>query len=170
MKPILFFAAGQPKGQPRPRAFARKMGDRFVARVYDAGTAEAWKSEIAAAARPFIPDEPIRVPVSLDLIFVLPRPKGHYRTGKHAGELRPDAPLYHTAKPDFDNLAKAVSDTLTTLGFFRDDALIVDHTLTKLYHFGTHTGCVIEISEAQPLYAHQRIDEVAMLSPRKAAA
>lgn len=38
-------------GQPRPRAFARRMGDgKFVARVFESGTAEGWKSLIAAEA------------------------------------------------------------------------------------------------------------------------
>lgn len=44
---ITFFIHGDPKPQPRPRAFARRMGAKFVARVYDAGTAEGWKSQIA---------------------------------------------------------------------------------------------------------------------------
>ena len=40
MAPIEFFVEGDPKPQPRPRAFARKIGNKFMARVYDAGTAE----------------------------------------------------------------------------------------------------------------------------------
>jgi len=54
MKPITFFVPGEPKGQPRPRAFARKMGDKFVARVFDAATAEGWKGAIAAVAQPSV--------------------------------------------------------------------------------------------------------------------
>lgn len=51
---ITFFAQGLPKGQPRPRAFAMKIGNKFQARVFDSGTAENWKSRIAEAARPHL--------------------------------------------------------------------------------------------------------------------
>src|SRR4029077_12784124 len=47
-----FVVIGDPKGQPRPRAFAKKIGiNTYVARVYDAASAEAWKSAIALSAR-----------------------------------------------------------------------------------------------------------------------
>jgi hypothetical protein len=70
MPVISFRVDGLPKGQPRPRAFARKMGDRFVARVFDAGTAEAWKSEIALAARPSLPPAPLAVPIEMRVEFI----------------------------------------------------------------------------------------------------
>lgn len=35
MSPLAFRITGEPKGQPRPRAFARKMGNVHVARFYD---------------------------------------------------------------------------------------------------------------------------------------
>ena len=95
---ILIRVHGEPKGQPRPRAFARRMGDgKFVARVFESGTAEGWKSLIAAEAAKHRPAEPISGPVSVDAYFVFPRPKSHYRAGKHAHELRDDAPTWHTS-------------------------------------------------------------------------
>ena len=42
MSPIIFFAAGSPKGQPRVRAFVR--GNH--AGVYDPGTANEFKTSI----------------------------------------------------------------------------------------------------------------------------
>lgn len=122
------------------------MGDKFVARVYEAGTAEAWKSEIAAAARPHIPKEPIAGPIRMRLVFFFPRPKKHF-TKKG---LRADAPIYHTGKPDFDNSAKAVCDALKTLGFYKDDALIYACHVTKFYHLvGAFTGCSISLEEIE---------------------
>jgi len=47
MSQIHFFVSGDPKAQPRIRAFAIN----GHARVYDPGTAEGWKSLIAVAAR-----------------------------------------------------------------------------------------------------------------------
>lgn len=147
MKPaISFFVSGEPKGQPRPRAFARKMGNKYVARVFDAGTAEAWKSAIAAVAVQHRPDVPFLGAVAVRLSFRFARPRSHYRTGKHADQLRGNAPTHHTGKPDCDNLAKSVLDCLTQIGgFWRDDSQVSYLSIRK-----THgpQGAHIEILEA----------------------
>lgn len=129
---ISFFAAGAPKGQPRPRAFARKFGNKFVARVFDAGTAEGWKSCVAMAAKSHTPDTLFEGPVNAALAFYFSRPKSHFRTGKNAHLLRDDAPAYHTSKPDADNLAKAVLDAMTQMGgWWRDDQQVAGLTVVK---------------------------------------
>ena len=148
-EPISFFVHGIPKPQPRPRAFARKMGNgKFSARVYDAGTAEAWKSDIAVAARSACPDRvAIAGPIYLALAFTMPRPRWQYRTGKRSDELRDDAPRWHSGKPDCDNLAKAVMDALTQLGgFWHDDSQVAMLFVTKHFLQPTGaTGCMITI-------------------------
>lgn len=147
---LSFFVPGEPKGQPRPRAFAF----HGKARVFDPGTAEHWKSQIAAAAREAkaIPAEPWTEPVALNLSFVMPRPKSHYRSGKHAGQLKLEAPTWHTGKPDADNLAKAVMDSMTTLGFWRDDQQVAQLRIRKIYRSagesGLAPGCFIIVEEA----------------------
>ena len=151
IEPISFFVSGEPKGQPRPRAFARKMGGKFVARVFDCGTAEAWKSCIAAAAAQHKPAAPISGPVRLRIAFHLPRPKGHYTSGKIERGLRATAPNYHTGKPDADNLAKAVMDALTQCGWFwADDAQVAVLTAIKRYGDTTGNGAMNEIAEVAP--------------------
>lgn len=149
--PITFFAHGEPKGQPRPRAFARKMGNgKFCARVFDSGTAEAWKGAIAAEAAKHRPAAPISGPVRLRICFYIARPKGHYTASKPERGLRATAPHYHTGKPDADNLAKAVMDALTQCGWFWiDDAQVAVLTAAKLYA-DSGTGAQIEIREVQP--------------------
>jgi len=142
---IQFFVKGEPKGQPRPRAFARRVGDKFIARVYDAGTAEGWKSQIAIAAKPFLPESPILGAVGITITFNMPRPMSHYRTGKNEGQLKPDAPWFCTGKPDFDNLVKAVLDALTTLGMWMDDKQVVIAHVTKYYALRGQEGADIEI-------------------------
>ena len=127
--PIRFTVHGTPKPQPRPRAFARN----GTARVYDPATAEGWKSAIAEAARSHCPREPWRGAVSVRIAFGFARPKAHYRTGKYEGELRAGAPEHHLHKPDCDNLAKAVLDAMTLLGFWRDDCQVVVLNVTKCY-------------------------------------
>lgn len=147
-EPISFWVSGEPKGQPRPRAFARKMGNgKFCARVFDAGTAEAWKGCIAAAAAQHKPTEPIAGPVRLRICFYIQRPKGHYTAGKIERGLRETAPHYHTGKPDADNLAKAVMDALTQCGWFwGDDAQVAVLTAAKIYA-DSGTGALVEINE-----------------------
>ena len=144
MPMISFFVPGIPKGQPRPRAFAF----HGKARVFDPGTAEGWKSQVALAANPHLPKAPMDGPIEANLIFFFPRPKAHFK-GK-AQTLREDAPAWHKAKPDADNLAKAVLDALTTLGIWEDDAAVCCLRVVKLYR--SHSpGCDIEIRTAEEL-------------------
>lgn len=130
---IRFHAVGKPIGQPRPRAFARKMGNKFVARVYDAGTAEEWKSIVAVAARSALPSAPIGVPVRVELEFAMPRPVGHFGSGRNAAVLKSSSPSHPVGKPDLDNLAKAVLDALTQIGMWADDSLVVSLCIHKCY-------------------------------------
>ncbi len=119
---------GIPKPQPRPRAFAKKMGNYYVARVYEAGTAEAWKSDIVRDARPQKPASPIEGPLRVSIDFLLPRPKRLLR------QRDPDGPIYCESKPDRDNLEKAVLDAFKTDGWFRDDCQVVCGEVRKFYH------------------------------------
>lgn len=134
-KPIILHVEGIPKPQPRPRAFA--LNGR--ARVYDAGTAEGWKSSIAAAALAHRPAQPIDEPLRLMIRYYLPRPKGHF--GKKG--LRGSAPAHPCGKPDLDNLDKAVLDALTEIGMWRDDSLVCRKESEKSY--GTRAGAEIQI-------------------------
>ena len=128
---ISFFVPGTPKPQPRPRAFSRG----GVARVYDPATAEGWKSLIATEARKVRPSEPLPGPLTLEVQFTLPRPKSHYTSKGALREAHNSA--YHTQKPDLDNLAKAVMDAMTVIGFWRDDAEIQRLTLLKWWSSDT---------------------------------
>jgi len=71
-------------------------------------------------------------PVRLDMEFLLRRPKSHYRSGKHAAELKPDAPTWHFSKPDRDKLERAIMDALTGI-LFTDDAQVCDGPIAKRY-------------------------------------
>ncbi len=150
MSSLTFFAHGEPKGQPRPRAFARKFGATYQARMYDSGTADDWKSQIAIAAKPFIPAEPLTGPIRVDLTFYFQRPKSHYRTGRRATEMRGDAPTWHTSRPDFDNLAKGVLDAMTVLGVWRDDSQVCAGSVSKFYTCECPQGCQVTICQLDP--------------------
>ena len=125
MKTISFLVFGDPKGQPRPRAFSRG----GMTRMYDPGTAEGWKGLIAAAAQTHKTGAQIEGPIRVHLVFAFRRPKGHY--GKKG--LKESAPFHHVGKPDADNLAKAVLDCITQLGFWRDDSQVSRLIIEKQY-------------------------------------
>ena len=137
--PLAFFVEGQPKGQPRPKAVNRGRH----AGVYDPGTADGWKSCVRDTARGYRSDEPIATPMSVSLRFVMPRPKTKFR--KRDGDGRQP----HTSTPDADNLAKAVLDALTDIGFLSDDALVWSLSIEKWYAgVGERTGCHITVEAA----------------------
>ena len=113
---------GDPKGQPRARAFSR--GGK--ARVYDPGTAEGWKGQIAQAAHlhiGYLLDEPVRV----DAVFLFARPARLLRKKDPEGRIR------HVCKPDRDNLDKAVLDAFTGIGLWRDDCQACSGIIEKFY-------------------------------------
>ena len=49
---------GEPKAQPRARAYAMKFGNKYSARMYDSDSADAWKAAVDAALKKTI-DEAI---------------------------------------------------------------------------------------------------------------
>ncbi len=116
---------GIPKAQPRARAFARNFGGKVSARMYDPGTAEAWKNDITMAID--LPTTPADGPIRVDIKFLFPRPKRLMRAKDDAGR------ILHTSKPDRDNCEKAVLDCFTTLGLWRDDGQVCAGEIEKFY-------------------------------------
>ena len=147
MSALTFQVTGEPKGQPRPRAFARKMGNVHVARFYDSDVADTWKSAVMLAIM-----QAAKVgngwhftseAVSVSITFAMPRPKSH----SGAKGLKPSAPVAHVGKPDVDNLAKLILDQLTRSGnVWRDDSQVVSLTVHKFWATGAEQGCSVSIS------------------------
>ena len=139
MKTLTFRAYGTPKGQPRVKAYIRGRH----AGVYTPDTANAWKMEVREAVLRE-PERPTTTgPVSVELAFFMPRPKSHLRKD---GTLKPSAPVYHTQKPDADNLAKAVLDVLTDLQVWADDAQVNNLEVKRGWAAETEAaGCIINL-------------------------
>jgi Holliday junction resolvase RusA-like endonuclease len=92
---------------------------------------KSWRQTVAESARRngnTLVDGPVAVSVS----FVFPRPKKHFRTGKLAHELRPDAPRWHSSTPDLDKLQRAIGDAMKGV-LLRDDSQIVFWKARKRY-------------------------------------
>jgi len=147
MKHISFFAPGTPKGQPRVRACIRGRH----AGVYDPGTADTWKQCVMLAAKQAMAGEYMRPlfngPLRVDLVVVFARPKFHF-TSK--GFIKPASPMWHTTKPDADNLTKGVWDALTQTQVWQDDAQICHALISKRYAaLDEPCGCQITIQELE---------------------
>jgi len=141
MPEIAIRVLGIPKGQPRPRAFVRKTAGGPVARVFDAGSAESFKSEIAAALRPHLPATPILGPIAIGLTFLFPRPKSLLRRKD------PQHRIPQTTRPDIDNVYKAFADCCTHLALWVDDAQVQAVTMHKVYvAIGEQPGLDAKIS------------------------
>jgi crossover junction endodeoxyribonuclease RusA len=98
---------------------------------------DTWREDVKLAAVRALEDHPgwerDYAAVTAHVTFTLPRPKAHYRTGKHADELRPDAPTLHASKPDLDKLLRSTGDALTAAGVYRDDSRLAQVFAVKVY-------------------------------------
>jgi hypothetical protein len=81
----------EPQAMQRPRLNPR------VGRIYSPSTKD--QEKFVTLCIPNLPSEPITTPIEAELNFYFERPKLHFRTGKFADQLKPDAPVYHSKKP-----------------------------------------------------------------------
>lgn len=109
-----------------------------------------WRTLVTHQARRAKPKgfTPYAGAVRVEVIFRFPRPKGHYGTGRNAGNLKPSAPEHHITKPDVDKLLRAILDGLTAAGIYHDDSQVVEVETFKHYATGDNPGATISV---QPL-------------------
>lgn len=119
---------GMPVAQGRARAF--RAGDSI--RMYDPENSKQWKQTVAIQCLEKHP-QVMSGALSMKLYFFLPRPRS-----------LPKKIVYHTKRPDLDNLVKAVKDALRGI-CYKDDSQIVHLIATKDY--GDTPGVMIEIEE-----------------------
>lgn len=114
---------GDPVPQARARTFRR--GSKSI--TYDpmAKLKEGYKWQIRSQYR----EEPLTVPVALDIVFMMPIPKSTSKT-KTAAML--NGTIYHIKRPDLDNLEKFLLDVLNEV-VLKDDAQIVELHARKIY-------------------------------------
>ena len=128
---IEFFVPGIPKPAGSKRAFLNKKTGKIIV-TEDCETSGDWRGDCKNFARKAYHENPIDGPVSLSVIFYMPRPKGHFGTGKKAGILKPNAPRWHTVKPDRTKLTRGLEDALTGI-IWRDDSQVVCGEVVKIY-------------------------------------
>ena len=142
MTSIAFFVPGLPKPAGSKRPFSTKSGKLIVVDA-SGEPGKNWRADCKHTARQVYQGPLLDCALSLDLLFVFPRPKGHYGTGKNAGNVKAVAPRYPIGRPDTTKLIRAVEDSLTSV-LYRDDSLIVSQTARKRY--GDNPGVHVSLN------------------------
>jgi Holliday junction resolvase RusA-like endonuclease len=84
-------------------------------------------------------------PLHVGVTFSMPRPKGHYGSGRNADKVKASAPPYPVGRPDLDNLVKAVLDALRGIAW-GDDTQVVSLRARKTWAEPS-PGAVIVVRE-----------------------
>ena len=129
---VKFWVEGNPAPGGSKKAFRSYRTGKIIVQD-DCDRNAAWRDTVAIeATRIMVGRKPMLGSLDALFIFYLPRPKGHFRTGKHAEKLKSDAPTHPTVKPDTTKLIRATEDALTGIVWW-DDAQIVDQRAVKCY-------------------------------------
>lgn len=107
--------------------------------VDDAKRNRPWRRDVAWTARAHYDADPMVGPLGLDVVFVLPRPGGHFT---RTGGLRASAPAHPIVRPDATKLLRALEDACTGI-VWRDDAQIVEQHVQKIY--GAEAGARVRV-------------------------
>ena len=113
--------------------------------MYDPSTKD--KKQIWLQIAKFKPKRPFAGDIMLKLIFTMPRPKSHFRTGKFKHILKDgyEHIINHTFKPDLDNLVKLICDTIQGKDrMIVDDSQICMLQAEKIYGETPMTEVIIE--------------------------
>lgn len=122
-------------GMPAPQGSKRYVGNGIM--IENSPRVKPWREDVKQAALKALDETPTwnreHKQIVMHVVFTLPRPRSHYRTGKFANFLRDGAPSLHSTKPDLDKLLRSTCDALTTAGVYADDSRIVQVFAVKAY-------------------------------------
>lgn len=143
---IHFFIEGTPVPGGSKKAFFNKKTGRAM--IVDAAGQRNrdWKEHCYWAAREAYAGKPLEGPIWFSVAFYMPRPKGHYGTGKNAGKLKENAPLFPTTRPDRTKLLRALEDGLTGV-LWKDDAQVVSGSIYRVYAVNGMVGAEVWVKE-----------------------
>lgn len=127
-----FFVPGVPVPKGSAKAFYIKKINRTVVTQTNAAKQKPWASLIAVKAEEAHVILSVSGAVRLNMTFLLPRPRSHYRSGANAALLKDSAPKFPVSKPDVDKLVRCVADALTEVAY-RDDSQVTAIYAEKVY-------------------------------------
>ena len=116
-------------------------------RMYDPSYKD--KKQIWLQIAQFKPKQPFVGDIMLKVVFYMPRPKSHYRTGKRSHVLKAKAPVFHSVRPDIDNLIKMIADIIQGKDrMIIDDSQICALSAIKVYSDDLDWNCLLYTSDA----------------------
>ena len=133
------------EGVPVPQGSMKYIGNGRM--ISDNPKLAAWREKIRCAPVPDLSSKhwPTTRPVAVELTFRMPRPKGHYGTGRNAGTIKARyADAVPAVRPDLDKLCRAVLDAITG-GLIKDDGQVVKLSTVKRYATTTEPGMEVTI-------------------------
>lgn len=122
-------------GLPAPQGSKRHVGNGVM--VESSKHLGTWREDVKQAALRALDETPAwdrtYAAVVAHVVFTLPRPRSHYRTGKFSHLLRDGAPAKHGTMPDLDKLLRSTGDALTAAGVWADDSRLAQVFAVKAY-------------------------------------
>lgn len=140
---VRFFVPGIPRPGGSKKGFIVK-GHVVLA---DAGGEKNknWRACVSLAARQaWLGKLPLTGPLHLRIQFHMPRPKYHFRSGKYAGTLKPNAPYWHVIDPDTTKIIRSTEDAMTGI-IWVDDCQVCNQSIVKTYAADS-AGADIEVT------------------------
>lgn len=165
---LTFDVLGHPSAQGSKRGYYVPKLRRVVVVDDNKPAVKTWRSDVAEAAEQAMAKvdwDHQRLPVDVRAVYYLPRPKGHFGSGRNQHLLRPTAPHWPAGKPDGDKLDRATRDSLTLAGVWFDDSRVVRWFGEKRYADRNRPGAHIEIrllTQDRHAYTHPQTDDDAL--------
>jgi len=147
-------------GIPAPQGSKRHVGNGVM--VESSKRVKPWRQDVREAALKFYHGPIIEDAVDITIVFIFPRPKSHYGTGKNAHRLKPSAPKYVTSvrNGDLEKLERSTYDGLSQKAggtVLQDDSLVAKNSNEKRYcKRGEHPGAYIYIKKLKNVQQHLR--------------
>jgi Holliday junction resolvase RusA-like endonuclease len=110
-------------GLPAPQGSKRHVGKGIM--VESSAKVKPWREAVKSAALWQAPPSvvPNAAPVSVSLVFTLPKPASAPKSRR----------TWPSKRPDIDKLIRSTLDALTDAGVFRDDAQVVELYAAKCF-------------------------------------
>lgn len=124
---IQFVIPGIPIAQPRQRH--RVVNGHAQNYTPAQHPVNEFKRAAALAVARVYQGSPLDGPLSMEIVFVMPRPS------RLVWKTRPMPRQWHTAKPDRDNLMKSLQDALNGL-LYKDDSQLCEGSVSKVIAAG----------------------------------
>lgn len=141
---IEFFVPGRPATAGSKRGFYLKKQKRMIM-APDNKRKELWSAEVKNRALDAWQSDVLFGPLELELTFFIPRPQGHFGTGRNAGKVKSSAPIYSDKQPDLTKYLRCIEDALTGILWANDGQIAVQYNKKLYVNSGERIGVAITV-------------------------